>query len=77
MLEGHGARTASRARVREGAELVIEHDARAVAVAGPTDTFRGRLLFESIALAKAQNRFILLLRRVSMAIRVGNIAQEA
>jgi prevent-host-death family protein len=41
------------ARVREGAEVVIEHDARPVAVVRPADTFRGRLLSESIALAKA------------------------
>jgi prevent-host-death family protein len=41
------------ARVREGAEVVIEHDARPVAVVRPAETFRGRLLSESIALAKA------------------------
>src|SRR6266849_1600341 len=41
------------ARVREGAEVVIEHDTRPVAVVRPADTFRGRLLSESIALAKA------------------------
>jgi antitoxin (DNA-binding transcriptional repressor) of toxin-antitoxin stability system len=41
------------ARVREGAEVVIEHDARPVAVVRPAEAFRGRLLSESIALAKA------------------------
>lgn len=41
------------ARVREGAEIVIESDARAVAVVRPAgDEFRPRLLSESIALAK-------------------------
>lgn len=41
------------ARVREGAEVVIESDARAVAVVRPAcDEFRPRLLSESIALAK-------------------------
>jgi prevent-host-death family protein len=41
------------ARVREGAEVVIEHDARPVAVVRPAEAFRGRLLSESIALAEA------------------------
>lgn len=41
------------ARVREGAEVVIEHDARPVAVVRSAELFRGRLLSESIALAKA------------------------
>jgi len=41
------------ARVREGAEVVIEHDARPVAVVRSPELFRGRLLSESIALAKA------------------------
>lgn len=41
------------ARVREGAEVVIEHDARPVAVVRPAEVFRGRLLSESIALAEA------------------------
>jgi len=41
------------ARVRDGAEVVIEHDARPVAVVRPAEVFRGRLLSESIALAKA------------------------
>jgi antitoxin (DNA-binding transcriptional repressor) of toxin-antitoxin stability system len=41
------------ARVREGAEVVIEHDARPVAVVRSTEVFRGRLLSESIAMAKA------------------------
>ena len=41
------------ARVRAGAEVVIESDARAVAVVRPAgDEFRPRLLSESIALAK-------------------------
>jgi antitoxin (DNA-binding transcriptional repressor) of toxin-antitoxin stability system len=41
------------ARVRAGAEVVIESDARAVAVLRPAgDEFRPRLLSESIALAK-------------------------
>jgi antitoxin (DNA-binding transcriptional repressor) of toxin-antitoxin stability system len=41
------------ARVRAGAEVVIESDARAVAVMRPAgDEFRPRLLSESIALAK-------------------------
>lgn len=41
------------ARVREGAEVVIEHDARPVAVVRSTELFQGRLLSESIALAEA------------------------
>jgi antitoxin (DNA-binding transcriptional repressor) of toxin-antitoxin stability system len=41
------------ARVRAGAEIVIESNARAVAVVRPAgDEFRPRLLSESIALAK-------------------------
>lgn len=41
------------ARVRAGAEVVIERDARAVAVVRPAgNEFRPRLLSESIALAK-------------------------
>src|SRR5438445_13201413 len=41
------------ARVRAGAEGVIEKDARAVAIVRPAgDEFRPRLLSESIALAK-------------------------
>ena len=43
-------------RVREGAEVVIEHDARPVAVVRPAETPRGRLLSESIALAEAHAR---------------------
>ena len=40
-------------RVRAGAEVVIESDARAVAVVRPAgDEFRPRLLSESIALAR-------------------------
>jgi antitoxin (DNA-binding transcriptional repressor) of toxin-antitoxin stability system len=41
------------ARVRDGAEVVIEHDAQPVAVVRPAMAFRGRLLSESIALAEA------------------------
>lgn len=41
------------ARVRAGAEIVIESEARAVAVVRPAgDEFRPRLLSESIALAR-------------------------
>jgi antitoxin (DNA-binding transcriptional repressor) of toxin-antitoxin stability system len=41
------------ARVRAGAEVVIEDDARAVAIVRPAgDEFRPRLLSESIALTK-------------------------
>jgi antitoxin (DNA-binding transcriptional repressor) of toxin-antitoxin stability system len=41
------------ARVRAGAEVVIESDSRAVAILRPArDEFRPRLLSESIALAK-------------------------
>jgi len=41
------------ARVRAGAEVVIESDARAVAIVRPVaDEFRPRLLSESIAMAK-------------------------
>jgi prevent-host-death family protein len=40
-------------RVREGAEIVIEHNARPVAVVRPAEAPRGRLLSESIALAEA------------------------
>jgi antitoxin (DNA-binding transcriptional repressor) of toxin-antitoxin stability system len=39
-------------RVREGAEVIIERDARPVAVVSAPDTLRGRLLSESIALAE-------------------------
>ena len=41
------------ARVRAGIEVVIESDARAVAVLRPAAEPRGRLLSESIALAEA------------------------
>jgi antitoxin (DNA-binding transcriptional repressor) of toxin-antitoxin stability system len=45
------------ARVRDGAEIVIESDARAVAIVRPAgDQFRPRLLSESIALAKERAR---------------------
>jgi prevent-host-death family protein len=40
-------------RVREGTEIVIEHNARPVAVVRPAESPRGRLISESIALAKA------------------------
>ena len=40
-------------RVREGAEIVIEHNAQPVAVVKAADNGPGRLLSESIALAKA------------------------
>lgn len=40
-------------RVRAGAEIVIERDARPVAVVKLPEAPRGRLLSESIALAKA------------------------
>jgi antitoxin (DNA-binding transcriptional repressor) of toxin-antitoxin stability system len=40
-------------RVRAGAEVVIEHDAHPVAVLRPAEPPRGRLISESIALAKA------------------------
>jgi len=43
-------------RVRAGEEVVIEHDARPVAVLRPADSGRGRLLSESVALAEAQAR---------------------
>jgi antitoxin (DNA-binding transcriptional repressor) of toxin-antitoxin stability system len=41
------------ARVREGAEVVIQHDARPVAVVRPAESVRGRPISESIALAEA------------------------
>ncbi len=37
--------------VRAGAEVIIEHDARPVALVRPVEEPRGRLLSESIALA--------------------------
>ena len=40
-------------RVRDGAEVIIEHDARPVAVVRPAEEVHGRLLSESIALAEA------------------------
>ena len=43
-------------RVRAGEEVVIEHDARPVAVLRPADSGRGRLLSESVALAEAHAR---------------------
>ncbi len=44
------------ARVRAGAEVVIESDARAVAVLRPVAEMHGRRLSESIALAEAHAR---------------------
>jgi len=44
------------ARVRAGLEVVIESDARAVAVLRPAAERRGRLLSESIAMAEAHAR---------------------
>jgi antitoxin (DNA-binding transcriptional repressor) of toxin-antitoxin stability system len=44
------------ARVREGAEVVIEHDARPVAVVRPANGMPARLLSESIALAEKHAR---------------------
>ena len=41
------------ARVREGAEVIIENDARPVAVLRSAEPHPGRLLSESIALAEA------------------------
>jgi antitoxin (DNA-binding transcriptional repressor) of toxin-antitoxin stability system len=43
-------------RVREGAEVVIEHDARPVAIVRSAELRPGRLLSESIALAEAHAR---------------------
>jgi prevent-host-death family protein len=40
-------------RVSAGAEVIIERDSRPVAVVRPPEVIRGRLLSESIALAKA------------------------
>lgn len=41
------------ARVREGAEVIIERDAKPVAVVRPAETVGGRPVSESIALAEA------------------------
>lgn len=41
------------ARIREGAEVVIERDARPVAVVRSAEPLRGRPISESIALAEA------------------------
>jgi prevent-host-death family protein len=41
------------ARVREGAEIIIEKDARPVAVVRPAELVRGRPISECIALAEA------------------------
>ena len=40
-------------RVRAGAEVIIERDSRPVAVVRPPEASHGRLLSESIAMAKA------------------------
>jgi antitoxin (DNA-binding transcriptional repressor) of toxin-antitoxin stability system len=40
-------------KVREGAEVIIERDAKPVAVVRPPDGLRGRSISESIALAEA------------------------
>ena len=47
-------------RVRAGDEVVIEHDARPVAVVRPPEPVRGRLLSESIALAEAHGSTVTL-----------------
>jgi antitoxin (DNA-binding transcriptional repressor) of toxin-antitoxin stability system len=40
-------------RVREGVEVIIERDAKPVAVVRPAEALRGRSISESIALAEA------------------------
>jgi prevent-host-death family protein len=40
-------------RVREGTEIIIERDAKPVAVVRPAESLRGRPISESIALAEA------------------------
>lgn len=40
-------------RVREGAEVIIERNAKPVAVVRPAEVLRGRLISECIALAEA------------------------
>jgi prevent-host-death family protein len=47
-------------RVRAGAEVVIENDARPVAVLRSAETHPGRLLSESIALAEAHGSTVTL-----------------
>lgn len=47
-------------RVRAGAEIVIEHDARPVAVLRSAEPHPGRLLSESIALAEAHGSTVTL-----------------
>jgi antitoxin (DNA-binding transcriptional repressor) of toxin-antitoxin stability system len=47
-------------RVRNGAEVVIETDARPVAVIRPAEPHPGRLLSESIALAEAHGSTVTL-----------------
>lgn len=48
------------ARVREGAEVIIENDARPVAVLRSAEPHPGRLLSESIALAEAHGSTVTL-----------------
>lgn len=47
-------------RVRSGAEIVIEHDARPLAVLRSAEPYVGRLLSESIALAEARGSTVTL-----------------
>jgi antitoxin (DNA-binding transcriptional repressor) of toxin-antitoxin stability system len=47
-------------RVRKGAEIVIEHDARPVAVLRSAEPHPGRLLSESISLAEAHGSTVTL-----------------
>jgi antitoxin (DNA-binding transcriptional repressor) of toxin-antitoxin stability system len=55
------------ARVRSGAEVVIENEARAVAVVRPADPAPGRLLSEILAAAEA---------RGSSAVLDGSFARD-
>jgi antitoxin (DNA-binding transcriptional repressor) of toxin-antitoxin stability system len=48
------------AHVRAGAEVIIENDARPVAVLRSAEQYPGRLLSESIALAKAHGSTVTL-----------------
>jgi len=48
------------AHVRAGAEVIIENDARPVAVLRPAEPHPGRLLSESIALAEAHGSTVTL-----------------
>jgi prevent-host-death family protein len=47
-------------RVRDGAEIIIEHEARPVATVRSAEPYPGRLLSESIALAKAHGSTVTL-----------------